>query len=46
MSHLKQSNSSKQLYQWIVMRDDKRAWTFSLEEVLSLIMVWYFGQKV
>ncbi len=37
-------NSSKQICWWILMREDNRGWTFSLEEVLLWIME-YFGQK-
>ncbi len=38
-------NSTKQICKWILMWEDNRWWTFSLEEVLLWFMDSYFGQK-
>ncbi len=37
-------NSSKQICWWILMQEDNKGWTFSLDEVLLWIME-YFGRK-
>ncbi len=39
-------NSSKQICWWILMGENNRGWTFSLEEALLWIMDSYFHQKL
>ncbi len=40
-----QSNSSKETCRWVLMCDDNRGWTFSLEEALLCKRNSCFGQK-